>query len=110
VQHIRHYTFKGMHGILETIGFEQIESQGQSFHLVATLPFRLFSLLHGGNKGLRLLLCVVSLGRWKPEYPGLELRLRLIKALAWLMPRLSPGMLFVARRPLAPNHPCGQPG
>jgi SAM-dependent methyltransferase len=102
VQHIRHYTFQGMRGMLQTIGFEQIESRGQSFHLNGMLPFTVLSVLHGGNKGLRLLLRVVSLGRWRPDFPGLELRLRLIKALAWLMPRMAPGMLFVARCPAAP--------
>ena len=99
VQHIRHYTFTGMRSILETIGYAQIRSQGQSFHLNGALPFTLISLLHGGNKGLRLLLRTVSLGRLRPEFPGLELRLRLIKVLAWLLPRMATGMLFVAQKP-----------
>jgi 2-polyprenyl-3-methyl-5-hydroxy-6-metoxy-1,4-benzoquinol methylase len=99
VQHIRHYSFAGMRSVLQTVGFEQVRSRGQSFHLNASWPFTLLSLLHGGNRGLRVVLRVLTFGRWVPEYPGLELRLRVIRALAWLMPRLSPGMLFVATRP-----------
>lgn len=99
VQHIRHFTFRGMASVLRSVGFEPIESRGQSFHLNGLLPFTLLSVLHGGNRGLRVLLRTVSLGRWRPEFPGLELRLRLIKLLARLLPRMAPGMLFVARRP-----------
>jgi 2-polyprenyl-3-methyl-5-hydroxy-6-metoxy-1,4-benzoquinol methylase len=99
VQHIRHYTFTGMRSVLQTVGFEQVQSRGQSFHLNANWPFMLLSLLHGGNRGLRAVLRLLTLGRWVPEYPGLELRLRVIRVLARLMPRLSPGMLFVATRP-----------
>lgn len=99
VQHIRHYSFAGMRSVLQTVGFQQVKAQGQSFHLNANWPFALLNLLHGGNKGLRMVLRVLTLGRWVPEFPGLQLRLRLIRVLAWLMPRLSPGMLFVATRP-----------
>lgn len=99
VQHIHHYTIPGMESILRTIGFERMYAQGQSFHMNATLPFIVLSALHGGNRGLRLLLRTVSLGRIRREYPGLELRLWVIKVLGRLMPRLSPGMLFVAYRP-----------
>ena len=99
VQHIRHYSFAGMRSVLQTVGFEQVRSRGQSFHLNASWPFTLLSLLHGGNRGLRVVLRVLTFGRWVPQYPGLELRLRVIRALAWLMPSLSPGMLFVATRP-----------
>lgn len=99
VQHIRHYSFAGMRSVLQTVGFEQVRSRGQSFHLNASWPFTLLSVLHGGNRGLRAVLRVLTLGRWVPEYPGLELRLRVIRVLARLMPRLSPGMLFVATRP-----------
>jgi methionine biosynthesis protein MetW len=100
VQHIRHYTYPGMAGVLRRIGFDQIRWQGQSFHLNGMWPFTLISVLHGGNRGLRVVLRLVSLGRWRPEFPGLELRLRLIKLLARVLPRLAPGMLFVARKPL----------
>lgn len=99
VQHIRHYTFAGMRSVLQAVGFEQVQSRGQSFHLNANWPFMLLSLLHGGNRGLRAVLRLVTLGRWVPEFPGLELRLRVTRVLARLMPRLSPGMLFVATRP-----------
>ncbi len=99
VQHIHHYTIPGMGSILRMTGFERIGAQGQSFHLNASLPFTLLSMLHGGNRGLRLLLRVVSLGRIRREYPGLELRLWLIRILGRMLPRLSPGMLFVAHRP-----------
>jgi len=99
VQHIHHYTVAGMAGNLRTIGFERIEWRGQSFHMNAALPFMVLSLLHGGNRGLRALLRVVSLGHIQREYPGLEVRLWVMKVLGRLFPRLSPGMLFVAYRP-----------
>jgi len=99
VQHIHHYTIRGMESILHTIGFERIGRQGQSFHMNASLPFIMLSALHGGNRGLRVLLRAVSLGRIQRDYPGLELRLWVIRILGRLLPRLAPGMLFVAHRP-----------
>lgn len=99
VQHIHHYTISGMTSILRDLGYERITRCGQSFHLNGSLPFTLVSLLHGGNRGLSLLLRVVSLGRIRREYPGLELRLWIIRVLGRLLPRFSPGMLFVAHRP-----------
>ena len=101
VQHIHHYTVTGMTSILRTLGFEDIRVLGQSFHLNASLPFTLLSVLHGGNRGLRFMLRVASLGKIRREYPGLELRLWVIRILGRLLPRWSPGMLFVARRPPA---------
>jgi len=103
VQHIRHYTFPGMTSVLRTLGYEQIRSRGQSFHLNATPPFALLSALHGGNRGLRAVLRGVTFGRVRHEYPGLMLRLRVTRGLAWLLPRWSPGMLFVAHKPAAPR-------
>jgi SAM-dependent methyltransferase len=103
VQHIHHYTVTGMESILRMIGFEQIHALGQSFHLNASLPFTMLSAMHGGNRGLRFLLRVVSLGKIRREYPGLELRLRVTRILGRLLPRMSPGMLFVARRPVPPS-------
>lgn len=100
VQHIHHYTVRGMRSILETLGFERISWVGQSFHMNASLPFMLLSLMHGGNRGLRAMLRIVSLGRVRREYPGLELRLWVIRMLGRLLPSMSPGMLFVAQRPL----------
>lgn len=99
VQHIHHYTIPGMTSILRTIGFERISGVGQSFHMNASLPFAVLSALHGGNRGLRILLRALSLGRVQREYPGLELRLWVIRILGRLLPRLSPGMLIVAQRP-----------
>lgn len=99
VQHIRHYTIPGMRSILEEIGFERLDWLGQSFHMNAALPFIVLSLMHGGNRGLRALLRVVSFGRVRREYPGLEVRLWVMRVLGRLLPRWSPGMLFVAHRP-----------
>jgi hypothetical protein len=101
VQHIRHYTVPGMTRVLRSLGYERISSMGQSFHLNGSAPFTLLSLLHGGNRGLRLLVRMATLGRVSPEFPGLHVRMWVIRKLAWLMPRLSPGMLFVAHRPQA---------
>lgn len=105
VQHIRHYSFTGMTSILRTLGFEHIRSRGQSFHLNATPPFMLLSVLHGGNRGLRTVLRWLSFGRIRHEFPGLMLRLRVTRGLAWLLPRWSPGMLFVAHKPNKPVAP-----
>lgn len=99
VQHIHHYTIAGMKGILAKLGYDRVAVSGQSFHLNASWPFTLLSYMHGGNRGLRLILRVVTFGHSKSEFPGLELRNWVIRKLAWLMPRLSPGMLVVARRP-----------
>lgn len=99
VQHIRHYTVPGMTSVLRSLGYERISSMGQSFHLNGSAPFTLLSLMHGGNRGLRLLVRIATLGRVSPEFPGLHVRMWVIRKLAWLMPRLSPGMLFVAHRP-----------
>jgi SAM-dependent methyltransferase len=99
VQHIHHYTFAGMRSMLVKLGYDRIEAKGQSFHLNASWPFTLLSCLHGGNRGLRLILRAVTFGRYRGEFPGLELRLWVIRKLAWLLPRWSPGMLVVAHRP-----------
>ncbi len=102
VQHIHHYTITGMRSILATLGFERMRWVGQSFHMNASLPFLLLSVLHGGNRGLRAALRVASFGRIRRDYPGLEVRLWVIKVLGRLMPRFAPGMLFVAQRPAEP--------
>jgi SAM-dependent methyltransferase len=99
VQHIHHYTVRGMQSILQMTGFERIGGLGQSFHMNGSLPFTALSVLHGGNRGLRLLLRVLSCGRIRREYPGLELRLRVIRVLGRWLPSLAAGMLFVAYRP-----------
>ncbi len=107
VQHIHHYTLKGMHSILSTIGFERIFRQGQSFHMNASLPFLLLSALHGGNRGLRAFLRAISLGRIQREYPGLEVKLWVIRILGHLFPSFAPGMLFVAYRPVVSTAAVG---
>lgn len=99
VQHIHHYTIAGMRSILGKLGFERPSWVGQSWHMNAALPFMALSLMHGGNRGLRAALRVLSFGRIRRDYPGLEVRLAVIKALGRLLPRLAPGMLFVAFRP-----------
>jgi SAM-dependent methyltransferase len=101
VQHIHHYTVPGMRSILAKVGFVRADWRGQSFHMNASLPFLLLSVLHGGNRGLRAAIRLATLGRVDREFPGLELRLWVIRALGRLLPRWSPGMLFVAHRPAA---------
>jgi SAM-dependent methyltransferase len=99
VQHIRHYSRRGMGAVLRTIGFENLEHRGQSFHLNCELPYRLLSLAHGGNRGLRLILRIVSLGRIREEYPGLVVRLWVTRLLGRLFPTLAAGMLYQAFKP-----------
>jgi len=99
VQHIHHYTLEGMTSVLQEVGFHRIRSRGESFHLNFLLPFRLLHRLHGGDRGLRAILRLVSPGRVPEEFPGLELRFKIIRALGKRFPSFCCGLVFKAEKP-----------
>jgi len=99
VQHIHHYTLEGMTSVLKTVGFRDIRAKGESFHLNFLLPFRVLDKLHGGDRGLRAARRLLAPGKEPGEFPGLELRLKIIRALGKRFPTLSCGLVFKALKP-----------
>jgi len=91
--HIRHYSLHGMSNLLKKSGFRIKHVRGQEFAMNFDWPFKLIWYLHGGNKGLKLLIRIVTFGR-KTEVPGLVLQFHIIRFLGWLFPRWSVGLLF----------------
>lgn len=96
--HIRFFSIGGMKRFLAASGFEPLFSLGQHFAMNFDWPFRLLWYLHGGNRGLRLLIRAVTLGAKSPERPGQVLQFHLVRLLGRLFPSLSPGMLVCCRK------------
>ncbi len=96
--HIRFFSIPGMKKILADRGFEVIGVLGQHFAMNFNWPFKLIWYLHGGNRGLRLMIRVLTLGRKDPDRPGEVLQFHIFRFLGSLFPRLSPGLLFDCRR------------
>lgn len=94
LEHIRFFSFRGICDILEKAGFKVRHSRGQHFSMNFDWPFRLIWYLHGGNRGLKLLITLATLGRVKPEVPGLVLQFYIFRLLGWFFPRWSPGLIL----------------
>lgn len=96
--HIRFFSIAGMRRLLAAGGFEVAEVLGQHFAMNFDWPFRLVWYLHGGNRGLRLLIRALTFGRKDPEIPGQVLQFHIVRLLGRLFPKLSPGLLFDCRK------------
>lgn len=96
--HIRFFSIAGMKGLLSLAGFRVEKILGQHFAMNFDLPFRIIWYMHGGNRGLRLLIKAVTFGRIVPERPGEVLQFHLFLFLGRLFPRLSPGLFFYCSR------------
>jgi methionine biosynthesis protein MetW len=92
--HIRFFSIKGMRALLEKNGFKTVKVLGQHFAMNFDWPFRIIWYLHGGNRGLRLLIRTFTLGRKDPERPGEVLQFWIFRLLGRLFPSFSPGLLF----------------
>lgn len=92
--HIRFYSITGMKALLEKNGFRITRVLGQHFAMNFDWPFRVIWYMHGGNRGLRLLIRALTLGRYAPARPGEVLQFNLFRLLGRLFPSLSPGLLF----------------
>lgn len=97
-QHIRSYSLDGMIDILKKIGFHNEYYRGESFNMNFNWPFQLVWYLHGGNKGLKMFIKIVTLGRKRPDIPGILLKFYIIHFLGWLLPRWSPGLIIACRK------------
>ncbi|MHB0995803.1 MAG: class I SAM-dependent methyltransferase [Elusimicrobiales bacterium] len=96
--HIRFFSIPGMKRLLAEGGFSVAGVLGQHFAMNFDWPFRLIWYLHGGNRGLRFLIRLLTLGRKVPEIPGQVLQFHLVRFLGKIFPRLSPGLLFDCRK------------
>jgi hypothetical protein len=83
-----------MHDILGRAGFKVLHFRGQHFAMNFDWPFKLIWYLHGGNKGLKLLIRTMTLGKIRPQLPGVILQFYIFRLLGWLFPRLSPGIIL----------------
>lgn len=97
MNHVRFYSLKGMSNILSEIGFKVNHVRGQEFAMNYYWPFKLIWYLHGGNRGLKLLIRIVTLGK-KTEIPGLVLQHHIIRFFGRVFPRLSWGLVFVCQK------------
>ncbi|MCR4344593.1 MAG: class I SAM-dependent methyltransferase [Candidatus Scalindua sp.] len=97
-QHIRSFSLDGMSRILKEAGFKTEYYRGESFNMNFSWPFQLIWYLHGGNKGLRIFIKIVTLGRKRSDIPGILLKFYIIQFLGWLLPRWSPGLIFACRK------------
>jgi methionine biosynthesis protein MetW len=97
-QHIRFFSLDGMISILDKTRFEIEYFRGQEFTMNFNWPFKLIWYLHGGNKGLKRIIRVTTLGRKVTEIPGLIVQFYFTRFLGWLFPRLSPGLVFACRK------------
>jgi methionine biosynthesis protein MetW len=102
--HIRFFSIAGMKDILLKAGFEVTDVIGQHFAMNFDWPFRLIWYLHGGNRGLRLLIRMMTFGKKNPERPGQVLQFHVFRFLGRLFPSLSPGMLVHCRKARAGGH------
>lgn len=96
--HIRFFSLYGMIDILKETGFKIEHFRGQEFAMNFNWPFQLIWYLHGGNKGLRKLIRITTLGRKTTELPGPIVQFYIIRFLGWLLTRLSPGLVFACRK------------
>ncbi len=97
-QHIRFFSSYGMIEILKKTGFKIESFRGQEFAMNFNWPFQLIWYLHGGNRGLRALIRIATLGRKTPELPGPIMQFYLFRFLGRLLARLSPGLVFESRK------------
>jgi len=72
-EHIRHYSISGMKALLRKAGLKVEYIRGQSWVMNFRWPFKLIWLLHGGNRGLKLFIRIVTLGKVKARIPGIML-------------------------------------
>lgn len=96
--HIRLFSLDGMIRILKRTGFEIEYFRGQSFAMNFNWPFKLIWYLHGGNKGLRIIIKIATCGRRITEIPGVKLQFYIFRFLGWLLPKWSPGLIFECRK------------
>jgi methionine biosynthesis protein MetW len=96
--HIRFFSVDGMKRMLAKAGFKARHFRGQHFAMNFNWPFKFIWYLHGGNRGLKKLIRLATLGRKTPEIPGLILHFHLYRFLGWLLPRWSPGLIFECRK------------
>lgn len=96
--HIRFFSLYGMSDILKKIGFRIRHFRGQGFAMNFNWPLKLIWYLHGGNKGLRQFIRIATLGKKKTEIPGLLLQFHIVRFLGWLLPSLSPGLVFKCQK------------
>lgn len=92
--HIRFYSRRSMSYFLPLAGFRVMKVRGQSFSLNFGFLKRLFYFMHGGNRGLRFVLKMLSGGRIQEPQPGYRLRFYLERICGDLFPSLSPGLIF----------------
>lgn len=97
--HIRFFSISGMKRLLAENGFKVAGVLGQHFAMNFDWPFRLIWYLHGGNRGLRFLIRLLTLGKKSPEIPGQVLQFHIVRLLGRIFPGFSPGLLFDCRKP-----------
>ncbi|HDY67084.1 MAG TPA: class I SAM-dependent methyltransferase [Candidatus Scalindua sp.] len=96
MEHIRHYSKKGMIQLLKKAGFRVLEVRGNSWHMSSKLLFRILWFMHGGNRGLKLILKFLSFGKSNEDNPALILRHHFSRILGKLLPTFSGGLIFRA--------------
>jgi len=97
-EHIRFFSLHGMMDILKETGFKIQHFRGQEFAMNFSWPYQVIWYLHGGNKGLRILIRIATLGRKRAELPGPTLQFYIYRFLGWFLTRLSPGLVFACRK------------
>lgn len=97
-QHIRFFSLDGIRRILEKVGFKVEGFRGQHFAMNFNWPFKIIWYLHGGNRGLRILIKLATFGRKACDIPGLILHFHIFRFMGWLLPRWSPGLIFECKK------------
>jgi methionine biosynthesis protein MetW len=102
-QHIRFFSLDGVRRILEKVGFKVEGFRGQDFAMNFNWPFQIIWYLHGGSRGLRALIKLTTFGKKACNIPGLIFHFNIFRFLGWLLPRLSPGLIFECKKSTKKN-------